>query len=238
MFKRLRDGLFSPTSVVNYKDDSWWITLLFFLLLGLFSAIPSIIFSTSSFELDYAQQIAIRNEFKLEDVPFEIVNFQLINKEDEASFVYKKTLFEAYQIIISEDVMELPTLFNSTPTIYLTKTGVHYYQSTTIHRELLRYEDYSTLENVDLSLVAMNDVEVWNAIFEVVKEEMIPFEPLYLSLSITSAIVFALLKLLGFSLLITVLQKLTASSVPFAALYKCIIYVMCNFCCCKVFVSI
>lgn len=78
MFKRLRDALFSPSSLANYKKDKWWITTLFFLMLVLISTLPSILYYLTPTKLSESDSLTIRKSFEGLELPFKIVDGVLI----------------------------------------------------------------------------------------------------------------------------------------------------------------
>lgn len=79
MFRRLRDGLFSPSSVAGYYGDKWWITLIFsIILLALYVAVP--IFNATSYKyIPSETKSIVMNEAYGQEPDYKIVNGELKN---------------------------------------------------------------------------------------------------------------------------------------------------------------
>ena len=68
MYSRLRDGLLSPASVIDYIKDKWGRTILQLLLYALLLSVPTIISVLTYDGLSYDQKLEIRQVFNDEDI--------------------------------------------------------------------------------------------------------------------------------------------------------------------------
>lgn len=225
MFRRFRDGLFAPSQIINYKNDNWLLTILFFILLVIISTLPNLIYATQWGTFNYEEQMLYRNEYKLEELPFEIEDYKLNHKNNDYDYIYKKTVANSHNIVVTVSGKDY-SFDNSLPTIVITRDSVLYKYNTSRVKELFSYTDYKELENLDLELVKTGDYFLWSKIFTVVNQEMKIIRPMYIFINLVKIIFYAFIELVGFSLLLTVLQKFSLVDVSFLKLYKLIIYAM------------
>ncbi|MDD5183192.1 MAG: hypothetical protein PHU02_03385, partial [Bacilli bacterium] len=72
MFKRLRDALFSPSNLAEYRKDRWWITALFFIMLVVVASLPSILYYLTPQKLTEDDTLMIRQDFEGLNIPYKI----------------------------------------------------------------------------------------------------------------------------------------------------------------------
>src|SRR5690554_5631196 len=86
--KRFSNSLFAPKEIINYKNDKWYIKLLFFLILVFLLSVPQVVLSLQQDEMSYEEKKEIRLNFQGEDdIPFEIINGVLIHDSNDSNYV-------------------------------------------------------------------------------------------------------------------------------------------------------
>ena len=163
MYSRFRDGLLSPSSIIDYIKDKWGKTILQLLLYALLLTIP-IVISTLTYEgIEYDQKLEIMQEFNNEVIPFEIINGELKSKDSNIT-KYEKELSELFKVKISLDenvsseITDIYTLVFKKDKIVIMFSG--------FEQEIVKYNDVEGLKNIDLSLLnKATNANEWDVIF-------------------------------------------------------------------------
>ena len=163
MYSRFRDGLLSPSSIVDYIKDKWGKVILQLLFYALLLTIPIVISVLTYDGIELDQKLDIMQEFNNEIIPFEIVNGELINKNAEVKN-YEKEISQFFKIKISVDenekseLTDVYTLMFKKEKLVLMLAGVE--------REILKYSEVESLRNFDLSLLnKSSNVKEWDILF-------------------------------------------------------------------------
>ena len=68
MYSRFRDGLLSPSSIIDYIKDRWYRPLFQILLYALLLVIPTVISIATYDGLSYDQKLPVRQSFNNEEI--------------------------------------------------------------------------------------------------------------------------------------------------------------------------
>lgn len=226
MIKRLRDGLFNPSGVIAYKNDRWWMMPIFTIFLAILGVLPNIAYTLGATKFSYDDRNHFANEFRMEYVPFQIVDGELVNKDDNDEYVYRKKLLEKYIVQIS--VQSTPKVADSLtlPIIYLEKDGVYVEQALFSKEKLFSYADYTETMNLDLEKVISGDYEVWSKVEIVINHVLNKNFQMQSYFMLFTEFVMSALELLGLSAFLALMQKMYNSNLKFMKLWKLLIYVM------------
>lgn len=228
MYSRLRDGLLSPSAVVDYIKDKWYKPFFQILLFALIICIPTIISVITYDGLSYEQKLEIRQEFNNEEIPFEIIDGVLVCSQGN-DYIYTKEISEVFIVKMSVNEIQNEKL-SSAYIIEFTKEKV-VLNLAGIKMDIFSYNSIDSLKNFDLSkLGGYNNISEWDIAFSVcnsaVKE--------YLSLAIVgiglmtffeSAI---LLLALAFIISLSFLMKFSRL-LKYGAMYKMSVYYLAPF---------
>lgn len=223
MYSRIRDGLLSPSSIVDYIKDKWYKPFFQIILYALLLTIPTVISILTYDGLNYDQKIEIRKAFDGEEIPFSIVDGKLVSTKGD-DFIYENELMEMYKIVISlndtsgKEISENYTIVFRQEAIVLNLAGVE--------MKIANYNDIDRLKNFDLSLLGdYNNTNAWNDIFAVcndVVKSYIKFAAVSISLAafLENGLVILIIALIISMSFVFRFSRL----LKFSAMYKMSIY--------------
>ncbi len=223
MYSRIRDGLLSPSSIVDYIKDKWYKPFFQIILYALLLTIPTVISILTYEGLNYDQKMEIRKAFDGEEIPFSIVDGKLVSTKGD-DFVYENELLEIYKVVIStnensgKEISENYTIVFREEAILLSFAGVE--------MKIANYNDIDKLKNFELSLLGdYNNTNEWNDVFAVcndVVKSYINFAALSISFS---AFIQNVMVILIIALIISMSFVFRFSKLlKFSAMYKMSIY--------------
>lgn len=221
MFKRLRDALFSPSSLADYKKDRWWITTLFFVMLVVISTLPNILYYLTPQRLTEDDSLLIRKEFEGLDIPFEIVNGELVNYSEQSNLVITELVAKQYIIMIttSENVP-----LNETNIIF--KIGKN--KVTKYHNQkeevIFEYREYPRLNNLDFNDLSQGDYMEWDLVNSVINAEIKSNYGVVAFANIAQAFLVTFFTYLILSLLLVVVNRMNFANIEFMTGWKLLIY--------------
>lgn len=238
MFRRLSNSLTSPKLVAGYYHEPFWKTFLFFLLLIFFIMIPTVLNLTTAQFFSAEAKKEFKKDFVSEEIPFIIENGELSNINNESDFVYNKKLTETLTLVITEDINNVHTTLNGMSIVF-TKDKV-YLSVSTVHQELLSYNDYSYLTNLDLSNKDLySDINFWDNIFSIVDSYINSIRPAYILMYSLFYIVYWSGILLLFILIISFFSKMRVGHyLKFWDIMKLSVYNLMPFIICTVFANL
>lgn len=210
MYSRLRDGLLSPASVIDYIKDKWGRTILQLLFYALLLSIPAIVSVITYDGLNYDQKLEVRQAFNNEDIPFEIIDGKLVCL-DEDNKVYEKKLSDLVNVRIS---LELDDKINLSEAYVISFEEEKVVLSMAgLKADVLYYKDYNAFNNFDISkLGEYNNVTEWDVIFNAftnVVKDYLPYATVVLAFS---SIMQNGLFLIVFALIISLTFKMRFSN--------------------------
>lgn len=228
MFERFKASLFQPSKIKYYQDDPKWITTIYFFLLVLIAIIPSLILIFTTDGLDYTDKRIIRNAFRNEEIPYQIVNSQLVktipNDEDYFEFYINDNLLIAFTE--EESFLSDNSLFATSIKIVFTKNNVYYSQSL-LQMELLKYQDYEYLKNLDFSGAYQDNPDFWNNIFPIIDEKLELFATGTMISNVIIIFLATIFSMILFSLVIAFFQKPRFfGEIKYGILWKLSIYLL------------
>lgn len=231
MYQRFKAGLFNPSEVARFQNDKKMMTILFFLLLVLISAVPGIVaIQRGSGGLDYSDRTLIRQAFVDHDIPFSIVNYQL-GRTSGAAADYAIDVTSALQAVFTE---ELASLSETNPLDTYTKiifdpTGV-YFQQSMVRISLFSYSEYPELQNLDFSGAATDDSDFWAVIFPIIDEQIANYASVTMATEIISLILYEIFILVFLSFTVAIFQMMSLSGyLKFGKVWQVMVYVMVPF---------
>lgn len=224
MFKRFRSGLFFPSEIINYRFEKKIFTILYLVILVLLSTIPSVLGLFWGNALCYSDKKTIRNAFKGLDLPYEIVDYQLIYQGDGEDFL-KVELSETLNVIFTteEDLRFSP--FSVDVNIVLTKDKVYFVRSLTVS-ELFSYSDYPGLRNLDFSGATRDDYDFWTDVFIIANSQLDKYSLQMNLMNIAGLLLVSLFSLLILGVIITSFQKLFNPYNSFGEIFPLMIYAL------------
>lgn len=237
MYSRLRDGLLSPASVIDYIKDKWGRTILQLLLYALLLSVPTIISVLTYDGLSYDQKLEIRQVFNDETIPFEIVDGKLTSL-DKNDNVYKKKVSDLIYVRISlvpnEDIhiSEAYLISFEEEKVVLSMAG--------IKTDVLNYNEYNGLRNFDFSKLGdYSNVTEWDVIFNAIRNVAKRYLPYATGILTFSAIMQNALFLIVFALIISLTFRMRfASLLKYNAMLKLGIYYLAPYVICTLISSL
>jgi len=229
VYKRLKYGLFNPSSVVELKNDKKIYTIVFFFFMVLKSMIPAFLIINQVKNLDYDTKRHIRTTFQSSTVPYEIVNYELVKKDNSLDEAHTIAIAPSFHIVFNHTIETPPSILTDKNIILFTKNKVYHIQLY-FTKELFAYEEYPELEFLDLSLADNDNREFWNTVFPVVNQQLGKY---FYSIVITQLLFYNFLpiafELFIFSLILAFFQKKFAgihADIKFSKLWQLIIYIL------------
>lgn len=229
MFTRLKYGLFYPFNVAELKNDKKKYTIIFFFLLVLLSMIPSFLMINKIKTLSYEAKRQIRSIFRDIDIPYEIIDYQLVKTSNNNDEELKVEISSVFHIVFNDTIETPPNLMTDKIFILFTKERVYFVQLF-YSKELLAYNEYNELESLDLALATKDNSEFWNIVFPIVNQQL---EKMYYSNLFMQLVLYGLLpyaiELIIFSLILAFFQKRfseSKSDIKFAQLWQLMIYIL------------
>ncbi|HEY8445206.1 MAG TPA: DUF1189 family protein, partial [Bacilli bacterium] len=225
--KRFSNSLFAPKEVINYKNDPWWITLLYFFTLVLFLIIPQTISVLQTDILNYEVKKELRSHFNgQEDIPFTIVNGVLVHDTNDTDYVYQHK-FNNINIVFTTTMDNIDDNLTDILTIIFQSDGV-YIKQVLITRKVFQYDDYPILNGIDFSDASSHqNHEFWDKIFTVASQEINKIRPIINVVNVIVNGVVLILDLLIFCIVFSLFQTLLVSRViKYTKLFKLSIYLL------------
>lgn len=228
-FKRFANGLFAPSQIGQYRQDKWYTTLFFFLILLIVSLIPVTIDAMQFDLIDWGTQRDIKRSFQnVGPIPFEIQNGKLIHSEQEESYVFTHRMQDGTLIIFNQDgSFELDPL-NSSIALIFVEEGI-YLQRNVVTTELLKFEEYeATLQGLDFQdAYSPNNLHFWDIVFDVMSQKAAEVKPMLTGLFVLIQASQNIFYFLLYSFIITIFQSpMLAGKVKFLKIWQMSIYIL------------
>lgn len=238
MFKRFSNSLTAPKLVSKYYKDSFWRTLLYFLILLFLIMVPTVTSLITSDFLTSATKKEIKKCFIEEDVPFVIEDGVLRNVSGDSSEVYVNNSFGNYSFVFTENEKDYSTELNKIAIIF-GQEGV-YLRVSVANQKLFEYEDYEYLNNIDFSNPDIfSDINFWDHMFYLTESVIEAAKPTYVTLYSIYYVMYWFIWLLIFCLIISFFAKFrTMHLVSFGKIFKLSIYNLTPFIVCMIFSSL
>jgi len=230
VFKRFKTSLFEPNNLAGLVNDSSLMTFLYYVLLLILSIIPAFILIFSSLGLSYDEKLSIRNDFKGVEIPYEIVDYQLVKKVNDENNYHKYKVNETFYVIFTDSKIEdlKYQVFFETVIIF-TKDRVVYEELLYNRMELL-YKDNLNLKELDFAGATNNELEFWDTVFAIVNSILEQNSSKYKIVNAFAMIIYANILLILYSLIITLFQYFKVKHiVSFGKFWKVAIYAMTPF---------
>lgn len=228
MFERFKASLFQPNKIKYYQDDPKWITTIYFLLLVLITIIPSLILIFTADGLGYYDKRIIRDVFRNEEIPYQIVDNQLVKTIPSNEDYFEVHMNDNLLIVFTEEE-SFPSdssIFTTSIKIVFTKYNVYYSQSL-LQMELLKYQDYEYLKNLDFSGAYQDNPDFWNNIFPIINDKLEMFATGTMISNVIIIILATIISMIIFSLMIAFFQKPRfLGEVKYSKLWKLSIYLL------------
>lgn len=221
IIQRLRDSLFSPKQIINYKDDNFFKVLTMFLLLVILLVLPSTLSISTKKYLSYNDELELKKVISGEVIPFQIKNGKLLNDNDNDNFIYQKDIDGYIKLVVSNS----SDLNLGTNLVILIGTDGVYLTNQILKLQLLTYEDHPSLNNTDLKELGNVNSPQWNNVLTVIRASYQEFMEFYRPVMITANVISAIGILLFMSLVIAFFQHFTLKGlIEFRKFWKLVIY--------------
>ena len=231
MFNRFKTSLFQPSKIADFQKDSSLKTFLYYVILALLATIPSIILIFSTVGLDYQDKQNIRNELRDVEIPYEIVDYELIKNINNDEKYYQIKLSETNILLFTElefEKVEFNPIHVGSLIMFTKDEVVYHSQFFEVIR--IKYSNYEEIKNINFNGATTNDSTFWNTVFPIVNGLLVEYNPK--TRIVNSAIIlFAqAFLLLIFSLLVAFFQRIKLASILiFGKIWQLTIYAMTPF---------
>ena len=164
MYKRLRDGLFAPNSIIDYIKDKIFMPFLQLLIYAILMVIPVVVSNLTFSHLDYNTKQEIAEIFTGETIKFKIEDSKLVNISGSDDYVYTHKITDALSVRVAS------TEENKLSNTYIIEFSEEGFKLKFAYLTLYqgKYSDYSELENLDLTKLESPNSGEWDKIFSVV----------------------------------------------------------------------
>lgn len=221
MFKRLRDALFSPSSLANYKKDKWWMTTLFFLMLVLISTLPSILYYLTPTKLTESDSLVIRKSFEGLELPFKIVDGILIKSPSSTEDTVTVLVADYYMIIITtNEEYEMDTVH---PIFMIGKTKVTKIEDKK-EKVIFEYRDYPELNNFLFNKLSKGQYMDWDIVYSIINTELKLSNNIVAFVGIGQELLVSFFTYLILSLLLVLVNRMSFANIDFKSGWKLLIY--------------
>ena len=230
LLKMFSNSLFAPKEIVNYRNDKWYITLLYFLILVLLIAMPQVVLIVQHQGIDYSAKKEIRTHFNGgDDIPFHISDGVLVHDQGNDDFVYTEKLDNNVNIVMTTglDANIEQSSIDTSITVVFRKDGVYLLQSV-MHSKLFSYNEYNELNNIDFSEATdSRNLDFWDTMFYVAEQELEKVKPFFNIIAIVSTIIITVTDLVFIALLLSLFQMFLLSRIlTFGKIFKLVIYLL------------
>ncbi|MFA5749203.1 MAG: DUF1189 family protein [Bacilli bacterium] len=221
MFKRLRDALFSPSNLAEYRKDRWWITALFFIMLVVVASLPSILYYLTPQKLTEDDTLMIRQDFEGLNIPYKIVDGNLIQASSSSLDAVNVLVAESYMIVITtNDNYELSTDY---PVFMIGKTKVTKITKNNT-QVILEYREYPELNNLNFTKLTTDNYMEWDAVYSVINQELESNSDFVAFVGILEQFLVTVVTYLVLSLLLVLVNRMNFSNIDFKSGWKLLIY--------------
>ncbi len=205
MYKRLRDGLLAPKTIIEYIKDKGWKPFVQLLLYSIILIIPLIINIFNYKGLAYEDELIIRKDFSGEVIPYKTVDGRLIQTSGDNTYYFKHDISENLSIVFNTN--DTKVVSNQTLTVVFSDNKISLYSMNLLIADLCTYKDFEGLMNFDFTKLAnTNDIESWDIVFDsanliikaFMKSTIVSVSFIYLIIEGISLLLFALLLSLSF----------------------------------------
>jgi len=230
MYKRFRDGILAPKAVVDYMKDKWYMPLIMILIYAILLSAPMIVTTVDNMGLTYSDKNEIKVAMARDNIPFEIINGELVQTSDVESYSREILNTEVYiGLEISEESTStfgsVFSLQGSTTTIALLEKGVYLYQNGIRIDKVLEYASYDELNNFDLSTLSDSDSDNWITIFRLADTEYSAYQQTTVPVLIIGDYLFSIISILFIALIVSVTFALRFHGVlKYGPMFKLSIY--------------
>ncbi|MGD9604707.1 MAG: DUF1189 family protein [Bacilli bacterium] len=227
MYQRFKEGLFYPSQIAKYQSDKKITTILFFFLLVLISITPSLINLNQNHGLDYEDRTIIRQSFLDDEIPFSLINSQLVANSG-TNVTHSVDINSALQIVFTDQDEYTPDMnsFDGYSRIILTKEFV-YFQQSLINIKLFAYSDYDSLANLDLSKAFVDDQQFWSVVFLIIEDQIDQYGSFSLIARIITIVIGEAFVLGLFSLIVAIFQMMSLSGyMKFGRVWQIMTYIL------------
>lgn len=221
MFKRLRDALFSPSSVAAYKKDKWWITALFFVMLVVVSTLPSILYYSIPPKLTEDDSLTIRQDFEGKELPFKIIDGELIKSVGSSDKPVQVLVAKHYQVIITTNDNYQTT--SEYPIFMIGKTKVTKIVGDKVN-VILEYKDYPELNNLNFNSLSKGEYMKWDVVYSVINQELKASSGSVALIGIGQKFLLTFITYLILSLLLVFVNRMNFANIDFKTGWKLLIY--------------
>lgn len=164
MYKRLRDGLIAPNSIIDYIKDKMFMPFLQLLIYAILMVIPIVIENLTFSHLNYNTKQEIAKVFTGEEIKYKIKDYKLVNISGSDDYVYSHKITDVISVRVANTEEKK---FGNTYIIELNEEGFKIkFAYITLYQG--KYSDYSELEDVDLTKLESPNSGEWDKIFSVV----------------------------------------------------------------------
>lgn len=231
MISRLKISLFQPSKIANFQRDSVLTTAIYNILLVILAIIPSIILIFSSVGLDYSDKTFIRDEIRGIEIPFQIVDYQLVKNTDKEEEYYKIEVSETITLVFT-DLPASEAKYNELNigmVVLFTKDSA-IYQSSLFEIIEVNYKDHSELKNLDFSGATNNDSSFWDSVFPIINQVIKEHSPKNRVINTMLYFTMQLILLLITSLILAFFQRIRLASIMgFGKIWQLTTYAMTPF---------
>ena len=217
MYKRFRDGLVSPKSIVDYIKDKMYKPLLQLLLYALLMTIPVIINNLTYSGLEYNTQVSIASNFNGSTIPFVIMDGTLVNVNGDEDYAYTGSITKYLLVRISESET------NDNISAYVIELGQTSFKIKFSYLTMFegKYEDYEELKNIDLRALGNQNSTEWDNVFSVVNSIVKSFYKNTIVFASVVSVIRYYIYLLLFALLIALSFLIRFNKlIKFSAMFK------------------
>lgn len=223
MYKRIRDGLFGPKSIISYLGDKWYYPFFVILIFVLLLLVPNII-QTVNFEISYEKRSEFNIDLAGEYIPYKIINGELVCYDENFEGPYEIVIDGIKLVITDKNTNILQNLYTNSIIFSKDELFIRYSNGCI---EMIDYTLINDIQNLDFDSLTNANLNKINAMANV-------FERIYKS-SLASKILFVCFScILGDSLIVLFFALLLSLAclfrlskvIKFSSIFKMNIYYM------------
>ena len=239
---RLASGLINPKRIKTFSKDKFGMVFLYFIFLFIIMIMPIIFSVVTTDYLDYSTQTQLKNILSSEDIPYEIVNGELILIDNSKKKDYYRFEDSEYVIFFTElatlDYNQITQSNNNgnTRSTYLSfgenkiniimgKDAIHISYSL-LDFVLGKYSDYEEFEGLDFSDSSINNSDLWEPLMLGYKKVLSNYVGVINTIYIIIYAISIIGNLIIFSLLATLISRIGYKLYSFKDNWKLVIYCM------------
>jgi hypothetical protein len=216
MYIRFRDSLINPRNIVDFRNDSIWLVLLYVVFFSLLLSTRTTITSLQFNGISPAQKVVLAENFEDLDPTCGIVNGTYICDTKETRLFYEDFIINYY--VESNDSLQLDAYTAQYNVIVYSDQIVLVFGNSVLFEQPIN-ELNSDIQNLSFALQSTDEEAFNTVIFDTVDEYIMSYKSVWAPLTIAVDIISSFLLFIFFIILSAFMMRIRFKQIPFKKLF-------------------